>query len=47
MGCGMSAEDNTGKQRNEDIDNQLKKDRLMQKNEIKMLLLGMSGNIEI
>lgn len=40
MGCGMSSEDTTGKQRNEEIDNQLKKDKMMQKNEIKMLLLG-------
>jgi len=40
MGCGMSAEEKEGKQRNEEIDNQLKKDRLMQRNEIKMLLLG-------
>ena len=40
MGCGMSAEEREGKQRNEEIDNQLKKDRMMQRNEIKMLLLG-------
>ena len=40
MGCGMSTEDKEGKQRNEEIENQLKKDRMMQKNEIKMLLLG-------
>lgn len=36
----MSAEEKEGKQRNEEIDNQLKKDRMMQRNEIKMLLLG-------
>ena len=36
----MSAEEREGKQRNEEIDNQLKKDRMMQRNEIKMLLLG-------
>lgn len=42
MGCGMSTEDKEGKQRNEEIENQLKKDRLMQRNEIKMLLLGAS-----
>jgi len=41
MGCGMSTEDKEGKQRNEEIENQLKKDRMMQRNEIKMLLLGM------
>lgn len=40
MGCGMSAEDKEGRQRNEEIENQLKKDKLMQRNEIKMLLLG-------
>ncbi|CAC9893694.1 unnamed protein product [Aureobasidium pullulans] len=39
MGCGMSTEDKEGKQRNEEIENQLKKDRMMQRNEIKMLLL--------
>ncbi|KAI5206154.1 G-protein alpha subunit [Aureobasidium subglaciale] len=40
MGCGMSTEDKEGKQRNEEIENQLKKDRMLQRNEIKMLLLG-------
>lgn len=42
MGCGMSTEEKEGKARNEEIENQLKKDRLMQRNEIKMLLLGTS-----
>ena len=42
MGCGMSTEEKEGKQRNEEIENQLKKDRMMQRNEIKMLLLGQS-----
>lgn len=42
MGCGMSSEDKEGKQRNEEIENQLKKDKMMQRNEIKMLLLGSS-----
>lgn len=42
MGCGMSTEEKEGKQRNEEIENQLKKDRMMQRNEIKMLLLGLS-----
>ena len=41
MGCGMSTEEKEGKARNEEIENQLKKDKLMQRNEIKMLLLGM------
>jgi guanine nucleotide-binding protein G(i) subunit alpha len=41
MGCGMSTEDREGKVRNEEIDNQLKRDKLLQRNEIKMLLLGM------
>ena len=41
MGCGMSAEDKEGKVRNEEIENQLKRDKLSQRNEIKMLLLGM------
>jgi guanine nucleotide-binding protein G(i) subunit alpha len=41
MGCGMSTEEKEGKARNEEIENQIKKDRLMQRNEIKMLLLGM------
>ncbi|EEQ88818.1 Glucoamylase 1 precursor (Glucan 1,4-alpha-glucosidase) (1,4-alpha-D-glucan glucohydrolase) [Blastomyces dermatitidis] len=40
MGCGMSTEDKEGKARNEEIENQLKRDKLLQKNEIKMLLLG-------
>ena len=43
MGCGMSTEEKEGKQRNEEIENQLKKDRMMQRNEIKMLLLGASN----
>ena len=41
MGCGMSVEEKEGRQRNEEIENQLRKDRMSQKNEIKMLLLGM------
>lgn len=40
MGCGMSTEDKEGKARNEEIENQLKHDKMMQRNEIKMLLLG-------
>ena len=42
MGCGMSTEDKDGKARNDEIENQLKRDKLLQRNEIKMLLLGMS-----
>lgn len=41
MGCGQSTPtENTGKQRNDEIENQLKKDRALMRNEIKMLLLG-------
>lgn len=40
MGCGMSTEEKEGKERNEQIENQLKRDKLSQRNEIKMLLLG-------
>lgn len=40
MGCGMSSEEKEGKQRNEMIENQLRRDKQMQRNEIKMLLLG-------
>lgn len=45
MGCGMSTEEKEGKARNEEIENQLKRDRMQQRNEIKMLLLGMSQSI--
>ena len=41
MGCGLSVEEKEGRQRNEEIENQLRKDRMSQRNEIKMLLLGM------
>ena len=40
MGCGLSTEEKAQRQRNEEIDNQLKRDKMMQRNEIKMLLLG-------
>ena len=40
MGCGMSTEEKEGKQRSEEIENQLKRDKMLQRNEIKMLLLG-------
>ena len=42
MGCGQSSESKEGKQRNEEIENQLKRDKLNLRNEIKMLLLGAS-----
>jgi guanine nucleotide-binding protein G(i) subunit alpha len=41
MGCGMSTEEKEGKARNEEIENQLKRDKMLQRNEIKMLLLGL------
>lgn len=40
MGCGPSKEDKELTARNNEIEDQLKKDRLAQRNEIKMLLLG-------
>ena len=36
----MSTEEKEGKERNEQIENQLKRDKMSQRNEIKMLLLG-------
>jgi guanine nucleotide-binding protein subunit alpha len=39
----MSTEEKEGKQRNEEIENQLKRDKMLQRNEIKMLLLGQSS----
>ena len=43
MGCGASKEDDAGKARNDEIENQLKRDKMAQRNEIKMLLLGASS----
>ncbi|KAK9241154.1 guanine nucleotide binding protein, alpha subunit [Lipomyces kononenkoae] len=40
MGCAASSEDVAGKARNDEIENQIKRDRMLQRNEIKMLLLG-------
>jgi len=40
MGCGQSSEEKEGRQRNEMIESQLRRDKQMQRNEIKMLLLG-------
>ena len=41
MGCCQSNEVHDGKARNEEIENQLKRDKLNMRNEVKMLLLGM------
>jgi len=40
MGCCLSAEDQEGRKRNDEIENQLKNDRIKLRNEVKMLLLG-------
>jgi len=40
MGCGVSKEEKAGNERNAEIETQIRRDRLMQKNEVKMLLLG-------
>lgn len=40
MGCCQSAEAQDGKARNEEIENQIKRDKLNRRNEVKMLLLG-------
>ncbi|KAI9208599.1 guanine nucleotide binding protein, alpha subunit [Polychytrium aggregatum] len=40
MGCCMSAEDQEQRRKNDEIDNALKKEKLNQRNEVKMLLLG-------
>ncbi|KAH9814822.1 guanine nucleotide-binding protein subunit alpha [Melampsora americana] len=40
MGCGGSKEDAEAKQRNDEIEGQLKRDKMLLRNEIKMLLLG-------
>ncbi|KAJ1957485.1 guanine nucleotide-binding protein subunit alpha [Dispira parvispora] len=40
MGCCMSQEDIEGKRKNEEIENQLKRDRMTMRNEVKILLLG-------
>lgn len=40
MGCGQSQEEKENKQKNEAIEDQLKKDKLALRNEVKMLLLG-------
>lgn len=40
MGCCISQEDKEGRNRNEAIENQLRRDRMQMRNEVKMLLLG-------
>ncbi|KAJ1563965.1 guanine nucleotide-binding protein subunit alpha, partial [Nowakowskiella sp. JEL0078] len=40
MGCCLSADEKELRKRNDDIENQLKKERLNLRNEVKMLLLG-------
>ncbi|KAJ2022242.1 guanine nucleotide-binding protein subunit alpha, partial [Coemansia sp. S610] len=40
MGCGASKEDLDEKRANDEIENQLRKDRMNMRNEVKMLLLG-------
>lgn len=40
MGCCQSAEAQEDKARNEEIENQIKRDKLNLRNEVKMLLLG-------
>jgi guanine nucleotide-binding protein G(i) subunit alpha len=47
MGCGASKEDTAGKARNDEIENQLKRDKMAQRNEIKMLLLGALSAIRL
>lgn len=44
MGCCQSNEVHDGKARNEEIDNQIKRDKLNMRNEVKMLLLGIEEN---
>jgi guanine nucleotide-binding protein G(i) subunit alpha len=40
MGCCVSKEELESKRRNEEIDNQIRRDKIQQRNEVKMLLLG-------
>lgn len=40
MGCCISQEDKEGRVRSEAIENQLRRDRMQMRNEVKMLLLG-------
>lgn len=45
MGCCQSNEVHDGKARNEEIDNQIKRDKLNLRNEVKMLLLGIRNMV--
>jgi hypothetical protein len=47
MGCCQSNEVHDGKARNEEIENQIKRDKLNMRNEVKMLLLGKKKKKEI
>ena len=40
MGCCISQDDKESRSRNEAIENQLRRDRMQMRNEVKMLLLG-------
>lgn len=40
MGCCQSTEDGAAKRRNDEIDQAIKRDKMMMRNEVKMLLLG-------
>ncbi|KAI9598380.1 guanine nucleotide binding protein, alpha subunit [Syncephalis fuscata] len=40
MGCCVSKEELESKRRNEEIENQIRRDKIQQRNEVKMLLLG-------
>ena len=43
----MSQEEQEGRRINEEIENQLRKDKISMRNEIKMLLLGMNESFEL
>ncbi|KAG0323290.1 guanine nucleotide-binding protein subunit alpha, partial [Podila horticola] len=40
MGCCISQDDKESRNRHENIENQLRRDRIQMRNEVKMLLLG-------
>ena len=41
MGCCMSQEEKEGRRKNDEIESQLRRDKMLMRNEVKMLLLGM------
>ena len=45
MGCCLSAEDREAYQAHESIESQLKRDRAILRNEVKMLLLGKKSTL--